>query len=167
MATVLRLKRRSDVSPLEALMVASKKRKTEDSDAEASASSLETKVISPLTTIANFAGTIDSQVLLFKYIYFFQNYFIFEFTFYYIFFLAGKWQCKTPDQVIHKGQVEEQFQVARGWCFVETSWQNEARFLGESLQSYKLLESPRFAKFERSWRKSHRHWHWGSSRDRG
>lgn len=54
MAAVVRLKRRFDEEPLEALVLACKRKKTEDL--------ATTKDENPFTTILNFAGTVNNRV---------------------------------------------------------------------------------------------------------
>jgi hypothetical protein len=55
MAAVVRLKRRSDEEPFEALVLACKRKKIEDDLAT-------TKNETPFTTILNFAGTVNNRV---------------------------------------------------------------------------------------------------------
>lgn len=55
MAAVLRVKRRNDAEPLEALVIACKRRKTENLESE------ET-VDDSVTAVLKFAGTVKNQV---------------------------------------------------------------------------------------------------------
>ena len=56
MAAIFRVKRKNDSEPINALVVACKKRKTESSGSEDQGAS------TPISAIAKFAGTVKDQV---------------------------------------------------------------------------------------------------------
>ena len=56
MAAIIRVKRRNDHEPMEALIVACKKRKTEPENAEAQTTT------APFTAVIKFAGTVKDRV---------------------------------------------------------------------------------------------------------
>lgn len=60
MTTILRVKRRCSDEPLDALILACKKRKTDNDETIEAAGSKE-----PLTTVVKFAGTVQNQVIFF------------------------------------------------------------------------------------------------------